>query len=217
LPARQLNPKLPPELVEIIAKALEKDREARYQHASEIQADLKRLNRDRSPNLGWRMVVAGLFAVLAVAGVILLFSKRHTSLPTEPRLRQLTTNSTEDPVRTGAISPDGKFLAYADLRGIHVKPIETGDTKIIPQPEAFKGARVEWTIVQWFPDSLRFVANLTPPQEAYSSEKHVSIWTVSVLGGEPRKLRDDGDASSVSPDGSRVLWNKPGCVWLWLS
>ena len=39
------NPKLPSELEQIISKALEKDRELRYQHASEIRTDLKRLRR----------------------------------------------------------------------------------------------------------------------------------------------------------------------------
>jgi Tol biopolymer transport system component len=46
VPAGQLNPALPARLQEIIAKALEKDRELRYQHASEILSDLKRLGRD---------------------------------------------------------------------------------------------------------------------------------------------------------------------------
>jgi serine/threonine protein kinase len=46
VPAGQVNPALPARLQEIIAKALEKDRELRYQHASEILSDLKRLNRD---------------------------------------------------------------------------------------------------------------------------------------------------------------------------
>jgi tetratricopeptide (TPR) repeat protein len=52
----QWNPQLPPQFDEIICKALEKDRNLRYQHASEMRTDLQRLKRDSES--GYRLTTA---------------------------------------------------------------------------------------------------------------------------------------------------------------
>jgi eukaryotic-like serine/threonine-protein kinase len=46
LPVLRLNPKLSPKLEDIISRAMEKDRDLRYQHASDMRAELQRLRRD---------------------------------------------------------------------------------------------------------------------------------------------------------------------------
>lgn len=209
-PARQLNPKLPPKLEEIIDRALEKHREARYQTASEMRSDLESLRQDMQPRPEtfppWA-AVGGIIAVFLV-GVVLWYVKRPSSIVPDLKLRQLTLNSAENAVSGGAISPDGKYLAYADTKGMHIQQVDTGEVHAVPQPDVLKGARVDWEILStaWFPDGASFLANAHPASEGQGSwsSPTSSIWMVPVQDGAPRKLRDHAMAWSVSPDGSLI-------------
>ena len=210
-PVRELNPELPAKLEKIIHGALEKDREARYQSAAQMLGDLETLKREMEPKpLARRWKVGAGAAVLLLVGATFWFAKRQpssTPAPPELKLRQLTTNSFENRVLGGAISPDGKYLAYSDANGIRIQLVGTGETRVIPRPKELNGKEVDWEVVgTWFPDSTRFVVNAHPAgenQNAWSSQTS-SIWLVSVLGGAPRKLRDNAVAWSVSPDGSLI-------------
>jgi len=210
-PVRELNPEIPHRLGEIIGKAIEKDRELRYQSASEIGADLKSeadAIRHRNEIGGvrrrfaklWRVAIAGIFTLLITS---VLFWTRPSPVFTLPEVkqRQLTFNSRENPVSSGAISPDGQYLAYADMQGIHIKQIETGEMQTVPQPGELKGLRVNWAIVStWVRDGSSFIANASIPGQGDS------VWLVPMTGGPPRKLRQDARAWSVSRDGSWVAF-----------
>jgi eukaryotic-like serine/threonine-protein kinase len=226
VPARELNGQIPAQLESIVRRALEKDRNARYQTAAEMRADLEALQRPSAPKRlprAW-FVALGVAAAIAV-GIVLFMLKRPpktVSVAPEIGLRQLTINSSENPVIGGGISPDGKYLAYSDARGLHLKLIEGGETRTIPQPEELKGQNVKWEVGPWFPDSTRFLVNVHPSTEDWNewSSVNISIWAVSVLDGSPTKLRDHALAWSVSPDGSLVSFgtnkSKLGEREIWL-
>jgi len=191
VPARQLNPALPSKLEAITNRALEKDREARYQTAAELRSDLETLKQRMEPNSSsaWRWIAAAVFAVAILASAASWFAKRQRvsdELAPRLKLRQLTVNSSDSGAGGGgAISPDGRYLAHLDKLGMHVKLIEGGETQTIPQPAELKGRWVDWEIGPWFPDGTRFLAFTHPPGGDASNwtSKGTGIWVVSLLGG----------------------------------
>jgi eukaryotic-like serine/threonine-protein kinase len=226
VPAVRLNPDLPPRLEDIINKALEKDRDLRYQTAAEIRSDLKRLKRDTdsghsaistAPAVGsgrseaaipktivswtriWFAVVA---ACLLLAGAYIW--RVATKLPVGTKLpmtqRQLTANASGHGVNGASISPDGKYLAYSDSLGLHIKLVETGEMRTLPLPAEAAATNATWLPAAWFPDGTRLFTNLEV------AGKPPSIWILSLIGDAARKFRDEGFAHSISPDGTRILF-----------
>src|SRR5262249_39814255 len=152
---------------------------------------------------------------LLIGAAVLSFLRvpRSSQGGTEIKVRQLTDNSPENPVAGGNISPDGKYLAYTDTQGVHIKVIGSDDIQNVPQPEDVNSDSVVWEVgfdhAAWFPDSNRFFVHTHPATEAPNqwSALTTSIWVVSVLGGAPpRKLRDHAMAWDVSPDGAWIAF-----------
>ena len=156
----RFNPDLPAQLESVINKCLEKDRTLRYQTAADLRADLHRLKRDtqsskiaavsgsvqaappQSKSRKWPVIAATVFAcaiiaVLAGGYFAGWFTKQQPYTQAELKPQQLTANSSEDPVAVTSVSPDGKYLLYADLEGLHLRLLGTGETQSLPIPDAF--------------------------------------------------------------------------------
>ncbi len=120
----RLNPDVPLKLEEVIHKALEKDRKLRYQHASEICADLQRLKRDsesriaviagaeapvkeaaKSTGLRWVAFAALTVVIVGLAAVAWLFFPRKAHALTDKDTIVLAdfTNTTGDAVFDGTL------------------------------------------------------------------------------------------------------------------
>jgi len=153
----------------------------------------------------------GLLATMVLLGVIVaglaaawFLAHRPLQPPGELTQKRLTFNSSDNPVLTGSISPDGKYLAYSDTAGIHVKLLATGEEHVVPRP-AGAAATAWWLVSGWFPDSTQLLADI------YEQGGHASAWTVSVLGQSAHELREGAEANMVSPDGTRIVfYPEPG-------
>jgi DNA-binding winged helix-turn-helix (wHTH) protein len=159
----------------------------------------------------WRLIVVAMLGIIMAAIFALWFVTYRAQRKPELKQRRLTANPVDHPIWGAAISPDGKYLAYSDSAGVHVKLIETGETHTITLEVGSRSgsehlgrpAPGTWALAGWFPDGMRLLADLEESGE-------FSIWTFSILGGPPRKLREAASANSVSPDGSLITFTTGG-------
>jgi Tol biopolymer transport system component/tRNA A-37 threonylcarbamoyl transferase component Bud32 len=224
----KLNPDVPEELERVIGRCLEKDRELRYQHASDLRADLKRLQRDTTsgasairpaardvprarPLLPWLAA-----AVLAAAVGVLAWRQMSKPAPAPPAgPLEITPFTTDGGIKQGAqLSPDGEKVAYAwtgpagDNWDIYVKALGV-DAKPLRLTESPAAERYP----VWSPDGRRiaFVRELEGGTAA--------LYTVPSLGGQERKLIDVAGALMSPSDYYRIAkasWS-PNGDWLALA
>ena len=209
-PIVRINPVAPAELERIVNKALEKDRELRYQSAAELRSDLKRLRRDSesgsaetarmSDSPAWaRRAVFIAVAIVAAVVAIALYLFVHRRSPTNSAWEQLTffTDSAMHP----AVSPDGRMLAF--IRGEQVILGVRGDlyVKLLPDGEPVQlthNKRMKLSPA-FSPDNSRIAYGTIDPWET---------WEVPVFGGEPRLLFPNSSSLIWIQDGKHVLFSE---------
>jgi serine/threonine protein kinase len=150
-------PEAPAELQRILDKCLEKQPRDRYQDARDLVVDLRRLRRETDSQPVQRIETTSgaqvraarrpvLIPVLALAAVVVtvlatvyLFPRlgRSPGAPRDLRPTRLTANPPGNPITAVAISPDGKYLAYADYDGIYFRLLSTGEDHRLELEEGF--------------------------------------------------------------------------------
>jgi serine/threonine protein kinase len=228
----RLNPDVPAELERIINKALEKDRDLRYQHASEIRADLKRLRRDtdssrvstsraaimqevttetRTASTAVIPQSAGLARnryVILTACVALLavgFAAYHTwsrSSSSSGPAKITQISQWDKPMNNARLSPDGHAVAFVSSVG--------GVAQVFlmltsgGEPLQLTNDEGGKEVDNFSPDGKEIYYNRTAGFD--------EVWAVPTLGGNPRRA---ASAMHVvpSPDGASIYYmksNSPG-------
>ncbi len=218
VPATRLNPDASAELERIILKCLEKDRDLRYQHASEIRADLQRLKRDTTSGTvpvaanKLRVTSAGSrrrWAVplsLALPALVVIVAWLAWPVPA-PRVLS-TTQITHDGVPKIQVFTDGsrlylserkvsdEFLVQASVAG--------GETSVLPTPFT----DVYPTAVS--PDHSQLLIF-----ERIRAERELRAWLLPLPTGPPRRLLDVvGRWGTWSPDGQQLLFARGNGLFL---
>ena len=229
--AVERNPRVPPQAVDILGKALAKDPSERYQHAADFALDLRRLARaPATPSLAMaqasrprrRIGAIALAALLLGIGAgFVLFRLSAPKTATSSLADVALTPLTDDPGYEGepTFSPDGETIAYvSDRTGnfeIFLKQVSGGpDVNITNNPAedvqpAFSpdGKQIAFVSTRESARDLGYENFGVPPTGG-------DIWVMPALGGKPRRIAESGNFPSWSADGASIVymggraWNK---------
>jgi len=222
----RLNPECPAELERIINKALEKDRDLRYQGAGDLRTDLKRLRRDTSSGqtLGiagarWTAARGGTVAramsvlrqrwwVPAIMAVVAAAAFAYVGLrPSPPPRVTAYKQMTNDGISKEIAGTDGVRLYVSEYVGtghrIAQMAISGGEPARVPMPSPF------FQLFNVSPDGSSLLAGeITTYVEG-------PLWTVPILGGSPRRVGNLVASSAAwSPDGQRIAYAQQGDLFV---
>jgi len=207
-PATRFNPGLPSELERIIQKALEKDREVRYQSAAEMRADLRRLKRETNSGkmeaapgpahagkLGWHWAVA-IMLVIVGAGTFVWI----TSPPGPPKVLAAT-QLTRDGIPKLSVATDGSRLYISEAGTTNrIVQVSTNGGETSPIPTPF----VRVFAVDISPDHTQLLVC-----SQLGTESEMPFWSLPLPSGAPRRLADGcrgGRGGTWSPNGQHLVF-----------
>jgi len=212
----RLNPECPAELEHILNKALEKDREIRYQHAADLRADLKRLKRDSgsgptSQNMAvheavpfvvgptGRKYLAWAACIALLIGVIAAYHFWSRSKGSRGWAKLVQISHWNKPMSGAKLSPDGHTVAFSSPVGgivqVFLMLTSGGEPLQLTHDEGDK------YVSSFAPDGTEiYYGRLLGRDE---------LWAVPTLGGTPRRVAS-GRFLVPSPDGSSFFYLKVG-------